>query len=208
MQMSKKKIGLFFGAGAEIAYGLPSGGRFALDIFRFNATEDKNDFKKMLANIESRTAYAARWLPDDYSNRAVSTFGKVQYEQLIISSLENKRQHIIEFLNSFDTQAGHIKNQFSAEGINIDERFEEITSQKVGEASFFHDIKLNKNLGEIELFGSRYFSAILQTLEKKALEDTNTIWINDLKNIVRSFIELLIGAIGEDFLKKVNDSIF
>ena len=32
--MSNKKFGLFFGAGAEIAYGLPSGGRFALEIFQ------------------------------------------------------------------------------------------------------------------------------------------------------------------------------
>ncbi len=28
------KLGFFFGAGAEVGYGLPSGGRFALDIFR------------------------------------------------------------------------------------------------------------------------------------------------------------------------------
>ena len=45
IQMSKKKIGLFFGAGAEIAYGLPSGGRFALAIFRMDSTKDKKEFK-------------------------------------------------------------------------------------------------------------------------------------------------------------------
>ena len=37
-------------------------------------------------------------------------------------------------------------------------------------------------------------------------KDESCIW--DLKNIVRSFIELLIGAIGEDFLHRINDSIF
>ena len=28
------KLSFLFGAGAEISYGLPSGGKFALDIFR------------------------------------------------------------------------------------------------------------------------------------------------------------------------------
>ena len=28
------KVGFLFGAGAEICYGLPTGGKFALDIFR------------------------------------------------------------------------------------------------------------------------------------------------------------------------------
>ena len=28
------KIGFLFGAGAEIGYGLPTGGKFALEIFR------------------------------------------------------------------------------------------------------------------------------------------------------------------------------
>ena len=28
------KVGFFFGAGAEISYGMPSGGKFALNIFK------------------------------------------------------------------------------------------------------------------------------------------------------------------------------
>lgn len=207
IQMSKKKIGLFFGAGAEIAYGLPSGGRFALDIFRMDSTKDKKEFKALLGKIDSRTPYATKWLPDDYASRSVSTFGKAQYEQLIISSLENKRQQIIGFLNSFDDQVSSIKTQFSDVGIDIDERFKELTNKKVGDVIFSHDVKLNDALGgSISLFGSTYFSAILQVLESKAQD--NDVWIGDLKNIVRSFIELLIGAVGEDFLHRINDSIF
>ena len=33
------KYGFLFGAGAEIGYGLPSGGKFALDIFRYDVSE-------------------------------------------------------------------------------------------------------------------------------------------------------------------------
>lgn len=205
--MNKKKIGLFFGAGAEIAYGLPSGGRFALDIFRMDSTKDKKEFKELLGKIDSRTTYATNWLPDDYASRSVSTFGKAQYEQLIISSLENKRQQIIDFLNSFDEQIASIKKQFSDHNIDIDEKFKDLTNKKVGEVIFSQDVKLNDALGgSITLFGSTYFSAILQVLESKAQE--NDAWIGDLKNIVRSFIELLIGAVGEDFLHRINDSIF
>lgn len=205
--MSKKKIGLFFGAGAEIAYGLPSGGRFALDIFSMDSTQDKKEFKEMLGKIDSRSPYATKWLPDDYASRSVSTFGKAQYEQLIISSLENKRQQIIDFLNTFDDQVDSIKNHFTKQRVDIDMKFQELTSKKVGDVIFSHDVKLNDALdGSITLFGSKYFSAILQVLESKA--QVNDAWIGNLKNIVRSFIELLIGAVGEDFLHRINDSIF
>lgn len=205
--MSKKKIGLFFGAGAEIAYGLPSGGRFALDIFSMDSTQDKKEFKEMLGKVDSRSPYATKWLPDNYASRSVSTFGKAQYKQLIISSLENKRQQIIDFLNTFDDQVDSIKNHFTNQGVDIDVKFHDLTSKKVGDVIFAHDVKLNDALdGSITLFGSKYFSAILQVLESNA-HDNNAL-IGNLKNIVRSFIELLIGAVGEDFLHRINDSIF
>lgn len=40
------KYGFLFGAGAEVSYGLPSGGKFALDIFRHDVTESKKHSKK------------------------------------------------------------------------------------------------------------------------------------------------------------------
>ena len=45
-----KKIGLFFGAGAEMEYGLPSGGKFAIDLFRQDPTKYKF-FNKFLRKI-------------------------------------------------------------------------------------------------------------------------------------------------------------
>ena len=39
------KYGLLVGTGAEYAYKLPSGGRFAVDIFRQDTTESNNEFK-------------------------------------------------------------------------------------------------------------------------------------------------------------------
>lgn len=202
--MTCKKIGLFFGAGAEMAYGLPSGGEFALDIFRQDISEPKRKFKERLRSIDSRSPYASRWLPDNYQTRPISTFGKNQYEQLVISSLEYKRQAIIDFLNDFDTSAEKIKDDFFQAGVQIDDHFQSVMGQAIGEVVFSHDIKLNEALGSIKLFESIYFSGLLQILEKKARDSQYA----DLKKIVKSFIELLIGAVGEDFLHKINDSIF
>ena len=35
------KVGFFFGAGAEISYGMPSGGKFALNIFKKSVEDHK-----------------------------------------------------------------------------------------------------------------------------------------------------------------------
>ena len=53
------KYGFLFGAGAEVGYGLPSGGKFALDIFRHDVTESKRAFKEMRDNIDCTTRYAS-----------------------------------------------------------------------------------------------------------------------------------------------------
>lgn len=205
--MVKRKIGLFFGAGAEISYGLPSGGRFALDIFKMDNSNDKATFKKMLAEIDKRSIYASKWLPSDYLKRTVTTFGKTQHEQIIISSLENKRSQIINYLNNFDAHSKKIIDEFKKNNIDVDKCFEDLNGSKVGSFLFTHEVKINNILGDcVKLFDSKYFSAILQILEKsKGNSDSR---IEDLKNLVKSFIELLIGAMGEDFLHKINDSIF
>lgn len=51
----KKTISYFVGAGAECAYGLPDGGKFALDLFRYDSSKDKESFRKkeMLLTAEA-----------------------------------------------------------------------------------------------------------------------------------------------------------
>ena len=52
------KYGFLFGAGAEAAYGLPSGGKFALEIFRHDTAKSKEAFKNSRDNVDTHTAYA------------------------------------------------------------------------------------------------------------------------------------------------------
>lgn len=40
------EVGFLFGAGAELSYDMPNGGKFALDIFRRDASLAKEEFKK------------------------------------------------------------------------------------------------------------------------------------------------------------------
>ncbi|MDW1604982.1 MULTISPECIES: hypothetical protein [unclassified Vibrio] len=76
------KVSLFFGAGAEIGYGLPSGGKFALDIFRMDVAEDKKRLREAREKVNKRSNYAKNWLPQDYEKKPISSFGRTQYESL------------------------------------------------------------------------------------------------------------------------------
>ena len=81
-----KKYGFLFGAGAEVAYNLPLGGKFALDIFRYNTSAAKSAFRKMRDTVEPTTAYATEWLPEKYKTNNISTFGKSVFENVISST--------------------------------------------------------------------------------------------------------------------------
>ena len=72
------KYGFLFGAGAEAAYGLPSGGKFALEIFRHDTAKSKEAFKNSRDNVDTHTAYANDWLPEGFSDKNISTFGKTE----------------------------------------------------------------------------------------------------------------------------------
>ena len=84
------KLGLFFGAGAEISYGLPSGGSFAIDLFRQDTTQYKDNLRKELSKINSKSIYAAKWLPDEYVNKPIYAFGKNEFGTIIESSIQYK----------------------------------------------------------------------------------------------------------------------
>lgn len=59
------KYGFLLGAGAELAYNLPSGGRFALDIFWQDPNSLKHRFREIREDLDLRTSYAntgKQWL--------------------------------------------------------------------------------------------------------------------------------------------------
>ena len=117
-----------FGAGAEICYGLPTGGKFALDIFRQDVSVSKKEFIEMRDSIDGSTTYAGEWFPDDYKTRSVSSYGKSVIENIIKDTLEYKREYIIIKLNDFDSYAKNGKKHIG----NIDDIISNMLNRQVG----------------------------------------------------------------------------
>ena len=207
--ITTKTVSLFFGAGAEISYGLPSGGKFALDIFKMDTAEDKKKFRSDREKINKKSSYAKNWLPFDFEKKPISSFGKSQYESLVKSSLEYKRFEIIKYLNSFDEKSSKLADKIQRKyNINISSVFEEVTEIPFGSETYGHEIKISTTLGDYNnLFLSNYFSSFLKLLEPDKTPTSITLK-RQIKNFCRAVLELLIGACGEDLINNLNDGIF
>ncbi|WP_260632327.1 hypothetical protein [Bacillus bingmayongensis] len=135
--MNLPNLSLFFGAGAEIGYGLPSGGKFALEIFRMSNDQDKEAFREQIRNIEPRSQIAAKWLPDNYNTKRLNVFGKGEFEGLIASSLEHRRANILEYLENFDNKVSDLlRNWHVTEEIIRNKYFDE-TEEQIGDVLYY-----------------------------------------------------------------------
>jgi hypothetical protein len=203
------KVALFFGAGAEIGYGLPSGGKFALDIFRMDVADDKKKLRETRENVNKRSNYAKNWLPQDFEKKPISSFGRSQYEGLVKSSLEYKRFDITNYLADFDNRVNKIADKFDATfSRSIRGAFENVLDVSFGSESFSHEIKISGILGDYnQLFSSNFFSSYLKILEIEATDD-NFHLRKRCRDFSRSILELLIGALGEELVHNLNDGIF
>ena len=152
-----KKYGFLFGAGAEIAYNLPSGGQFALDIFRQDPAEPKQMFRKMRDNVDSTTSYANDWLPEKYKDKNISAFGKTVFENIISSTVEHNRKLVIEKVNTFDETALFVISRM--DGIDVNGAFQSILEREVSNTKLSQDIAYNENFKNgNQLFESNYLN--------------------------------------------------
>ncbi|TPA02987.1 hypothetical protein DXE03_25025 [Vibrio parahaemolyticus] len=207
--MFMSKVSVFFGAGAEIGYGLPSGGKFALDIFRMDVTEDKKLLREAREKVNKRSNYAKNWLPQDYEKKPISSFGRTQYESLVKSSLEYKRFDILKYLSEFDSRVSILANNFDKMfNRNIRQAFENVLGISFGSETFSHEIRISGILGDYnQLFSSDFFSSYLKSLELSPT-DENFFIRKRCRDFCRSVLELLIGACGEELVHNLNDGIF
>lgn len=200
--MSLPTLSVFFGAGAEIGYGLPSGGKFALEIFRVSNEEDKEIFRRQIQDIDSRSQIATQWLPDNYASKRLNVFGKGEFEGLIASSLENRRSNILDYLDNFDTNITNLLRNWKVSETLVREKFAIETDEQIGDMRYNQAIRLNEKLASrVPLFESDYFSAFLRLLEKHPTD-------RYLKRIVRAYLELLVGAIGQSLVSQLNEELF
>lgn len=196
-----KKVGFFFGAGAEIGYGLPSGGKFALEIFKGSKEEDREKFRSQLSKIDLQSQIATQWLPVNFLSKRINVFGKGNFEEIISSSLEHRRSDTLKYLEKFDENVSKILMNWDINEQKIHDCYLESTGEAIGDRLYSQEILLNKKLAEqVSLFDSQYFSAFLKLLE--------TTPDRMLKRIITALLELLIGALGQNLVSQLNDELF
>lgn len=202
------KAGFLFGAGAEVGYGLPNGGKFALEIFRQDSATSKLRFKENRDLIDSSTSYAANWLPEDYSNKSVGSYGKTVFESIIRDTIEHNRERIISKLNDFDEVAryeeGKLRKKYAK---SVTQIMEDKLGTKLNNCNLKQQISFISYFDEgNRIFSNNYLSALLKIYKDKALlpEGVRT----ELRKIILSIFQLQIGALSERLTKKINDGIF
>lgn len=196
------KLGLFFGAGAEICYGLPSGGKFAIDLFRQDVAPQKAELRRQLNQIDQLGTYATSWLPERFATQRIHAFGKNEFTSLIESSIEYKKREIIRRLNDFDSEAELAMSQLNVDKQRLVDLFNECMPTQYGEQLYSTAVRMNPILAsEVRLFGSEFYSAILATISSQ--EGTT-----DVQRYAGAFLQLLVGAHGQDLVQRLNQELF
>lgn len=202
------KYGFLFGAGAEAAYGLPSGGKFALEIFRHDTVKSKEAFKNSRDNVDTHTTYANDWLPEGFNDKNISTFGKTVFQNIIKDTVEQRRGSIISQLNNFDDLARKVARSFQKSNkkdiVEIIERNlnTSIDNARMGQDVVFIDEFQRGNA----LFSNTFFCALLLLYKKSGFYNIeNRV---EMGKIILSILQLQIGALSEELSRKINDSIF
>lgn len=197
------RFGFFFGAGAEMAYGLPSGGQFAINLFRQDVSSHKQALREQLqGHIDRQSVYATNWLPDRFESQRIHAFGKNEFVSIIESSIEYRKQEIIRRLNQFDTEAENALVQLGITIEHLTQCFEREMGYVYGTRLYTQVVRLNQLLAtEVQLFGSEFYSAILDVIR------SNADYV-DLQRYAASFLQLLVGAHGQDLIQRLNQELF
>ena len=206
MSSTKKSISLFFGAGAEISYGMPSGGEFALNIFRQDQRTSKELFRNEIAKVNVSSFQAREWLPENYADKQVSSFSKTQHETLLKSSLEYKRATLLEYLNNFDKKLELLLKKYDVKPDKIDNYVKENLKIDIDNIYYTHKAKFSSKLTDnFHLFDQKYFSLLLELLK---VEELNADTKQKLKTVAKSFIEFGVGVFGSELIQELNEGIF
>lgn len=196
------KFGFFFGAGAEVGYGLPIGGKFAIDLFRQDVSDHKQALRQQLRDLDPYTPYVTGWLPEKYATQRIHAFGKNEFTNLIESSIEYRKSEIVRRLNDFDAEAERALADLGIEKPTLIEKFNEQMGTAFGEHLFSTAVQMNPLLAdEVRLFSSEMYSAILSVLRTR--ED-----VADLQRYAGAFLQLLVGAHGQELVQRLNQELF
>lgn len=206
------KIGFLFGAGAEISYGMPSGGKFALDIFRQSSEPGKQKLRDMRKNIDKRSTYASKWLPNDYDKKSISSFGQRVFDTIIRDTIGNNRNKIINKINHFDSLAEQsAKSIYSDNPEDALDSLNQLIETDLGYGIDYMNINQQLEYNDLfkagdNLFSNQYFATLIYYY--KDFRDFNDDDRNVLKELIIAIFQLQIGALSETLSRGLEDSIF
>ena len=202
------KYGFLFGAGAESGYGLPSGGQFALDIFRHDSSESKKEFKAMRNAVDVTTRYASFWMPKGFQDKSISSFGKSVFQNVIKDTVEHNRVSIIEQINKFDIIAHREADRMQhRDKLDVNLAISELLQRDIDDIHMGQKVSFIREFEEgNELFDNSYFAALLLIYKDKTLIDGEER--AELGKIILSILQLHIGALSEQLSRKINDGLF
>ena len=202
------KFGFLFGAGAEVGYNLPLGSKFALDIFRFDNTDSKDEFRNRRDNVDPTTSYAQDWLPKDYRKKSISAFGKKVFQNIIQDTVEHNRKYIVKRLNAFDSLAKEQADKLKLIGIDINKEIKLCLNRTINNIGLSQEIKyIDEFKNGNDLFESHYFSAFLLIYKKKEVWKLAD-YRKEFGKMILSIMQLHLGALSEDLTKRINEGVF
>lgn len=202
------KVGFLFGAGAELGYGMPSGGRFALDIFRENLEKPKLELKNMRDKIDKGTTYASKWLPEDFYSKKIHAFGDRVFDAIIRDTVGNNRKKIISKINAFDTVASAavdvINNKLD---IDLNQKINEDLGKSVSNIHVNQKLKYSSFFESgNSLFDNNYFAVLLEYY--KNYTDFSDLAKSEFGEVIKAIFQLQLGAMSEELSRNIEDNIF
>ncbi len=201
------KVGFLFGAGAELSYGMPTGGKFALEIFRRDASSAKKIFKENRDRVVDTSQYASNWLPEEYQSKKVTTFRESVYENIIKDTVTNNRSEIVRRINQFDEVAKSVLNNRGIPIHNFRADVKSDIGKEYSEININQQLKYNDFFKEgNDLFQSNYFAILLTYYKEYKFEREEEREL--LGDIIKSTFQLHIGAMSETLSKNLQENIF
>lgn len=221
MMLAKNKLAILFGAGAEQSFGLPNGGEFAISLFTQKYDSLRSELRQALdtitTNKQSNNSNYIEWL--NYTSPSInriSTFGKYDFEQVIMSSAEQKKHDIKDFLVNIDKKACSLcKKLIGDESLTKNTIYEDLKrALNLGNSDKKPIVEFNQSFsGKNDydaLLTSETISLIISTLSQA---HSNQIKINSsqhetLKECFRVLLFMIVITCGDELLKKLNRGIF
>lgn len=219
MPLETNKLAILFGAGAEQSFGLPDGGEFAISLFTQNYDSLKSELRKALDTIQkssSTNQNYMKWL--DYtrpSKNKLSTFGKNDFEQVIMSSAEQKKQDIKDFLISIDDNACSLcKKLIGDKSLTKNTIYEGLKKEfKLNDSDSKQIIKINPNFSNHQdydgFFTSNTILLINRTLSQAKSKQIkiNPSQLETLQECFNVLLFMVVMTCSDDLLKELNTGL-